>query len=186
MYRILKIEDSIRVPPEKFSMKSREAVMQALSDKYECMLDPKIGVVLAIISVEEIREGRIIPEDAGVHYPVVFKVLVFRPELNELAVGEVVDNTEFGAFIRLGPLDGLVHISQLMDDYVSFDSKNSVFLGKETKRILKEKDLVRGRVISISWEEGNKVGLTMRQPLLGNISWIAEEKKKQAKGTKEK
>ncbi len=186
MYRLLKIEDKIRVPPDKFAMKSKEAVRQALSDKYECLLDPKLGVVLLITQVDEIAEGRIFPEDPGVHYPVTFKALVYRPEINELAVGEVVDNTEFGSFIRVGPLDGLVHISQLMDDYVSFDNKNSVFLGRETKKTLKEGDLVRGRVISISWEEGNKIGLTMRQPLLGAISWIEAEKKKQLKGLKTK
>lgn len=181
MYRILKIEDTIRVPPERFSFKSKEAVKQALGDKYECLLDPKIGVVLSIISVEKIGEGRILPEDPGIHYPVTFKALVYRPELHELAYGEVVDNTEFGSFIRIGPLDGLVHISQLMDDYVSFDSKNSMFLGKETKKTLKEKDLVRGRIISVSWEEGNKIGLTMRQPLLGSLTWIEAEKKKKKK-----
>ena len=183
MYRILTIEDTIRVPPEKFAMRSREAVKQALADKYECLLDPKLGVVLSITSVEKISEGKIFPEDPGVHYPVVFKALVYKPELHELSFGEVVDNTEFGSFVRVGPLDGLVHISQLMDDYVSFDSRNSLFLGKETKKILKEGDLVKGRVISISWEEGNKIGLTMRQPLLGAIQWIEAEKKKQQKKT---
>ena len=186
MYRILTIEDAIRVPPEKFTMKSREAVKQALADKYECLLDPKLGVVLLITSVDKITEGRIFPEDPGVHYPVIFKALVYKPELHELAFGEVVDNTEFGSFVRVGPLDGLVHISQLMDDYVSFDNKNSLFLGRETKKTLKEGDLVRGRIISISWEEGNKIGLTMRQPLLGAIQWIEAEKKKQLKVVKEK
>ena len=73
-----------------------------------------------------------------------------------------------------------------MDDYVSFDNKNSLFLGRETKKTLKEGDLVRGRIISISWEEGNKIGLTMRQPLLGAIQWIEAEKKKQLKVVKEK
>ena len=186
MYRILTIEDTIRVPPEKFTMKSREAVKQALGDKYECTIDPKVGVVLSIIGVDKVDEGRIFPEDPGVHYPVLFKALTYKPELHELAFGEVVDNTEFGSFVRVGPLDGLVHISQLMDDYVSFDSKNSLFLGRETKKTLKEGDLVRGRVIAISWEEGNKIGLTMRQPLLGALQWIEAEKKKQKKGIIEK
>lgn len=186
MYRILTIEDTIRVPPEKFTMKSREAVKSALADKYECLLDPKLGVVLSVTSVDNIGDGRIFPEDPGIHYPVTFKALVYKPEIHELVLGEVVDNTEFGAFVRMGPLDGLVHISQLMDDYVSFDSKNSLFLGRETKKTLKEGDLVRGRVISISWEEGNKVGLTMRQPLLGAVQWIEADKKKQKKGIAEK
>ena len=178
MYRILTIEDTIKVPPEKFNLKANEAIKQALSDEYECLLDPKIGVILTIITVEEIGEGKIFPEDPSVHYPVTFKALVYKPEMQELAYGEVVDNTEFGSFVRVGPLDGLVHISQLMDDYVSFDSKSSQFLGRETKKTLKEGDLVRGRIISISWEEGNKIGLTMRQPLLGNLTWVAAEKKK--------
>ncbi|MBI2084765.1 MAG: DNA-directed RNA polymerase [Candidatus Aenigmarchaeota archaeon] len=181
MYRILTIEDTIRVPPEKFSLKSKEAVKHALADKYEGLLDPKVGVILNIVEVEEIGEGKILPEDPSIHYPVRFKGLVYKPELHELVYGEVVDNTEFGSFVRVGPLDGLVHISQLMDDYVSFDSKNSLFLGKETKKTLKEGDLVRGRVISISWDEGNKIGLTMRQPMLGSLAWLADEKKKKRK-----
>lgn len=181
MYRILTVEDTIRVPPEKFGMKARDAVKAALEDKYECLLDPKLGVVLSITNVDKIGEGKILPEDPGIYYPVTFKALAYKPELQELVNGEIVDNTEFGAFVRIGSLDGLVHISQLMDDYVSFDSKNSLFLGRETKKTLKEGDLVRGRIISISWEEGNKIGLTMRQPLLGNLNWIAEEKKKKKK-----
>jgi hypothetical protein len=72
-----------------------------------------------------------------------------------------------------------VHISQLMDDFVSFDNKNSVFLGKDSKRTLKEGDLVRARIISASFGVGdNKIGLTMRQSGLGAISWIDDSKKR--------
>lgn len=178
MYRITTIEDRIRVPPEKLGMPVRESIMKAISDKLEGVLDIRLGVMLAVTSVENIGEGKIRPEDAGVYYQTVFKILTYRPELHELVYGEVVDNTEFGAFVRLGPIDSLVHISQLMDDFVSFDSKNSIFLGRETKKVLKEGDLVRGRVIAISFTEQQKVGLTMRQPGLGNLTWLAEEKKK--------
>jgi DNA-directed RNA polymerase subunit E' len=80
--------------------------------------------------------------------------------------------------VRIGPLDGLIHISQIMDDFVSFDSKNSVFLGKETRHTLKEGDLVRARIISASFGKENKIGLTMRQTGLGSIAWLDEEKKK--------
>jgi DNA-directed RNA polymerase subunit E' len=105
--------------------------------------------------------------------------------MNEIVEGEVIDNTEFGAFIRMGPVDGLAHISQLMDDFVSFDAKNSVFLGKESKRTLKEGDMVRARVISASFGSGdNKVGLTMRQSGLGGMTWIEDDKRKRKVGGK--
>jgi len=181
MYRIITVEDRIRVPPEKLGLKVSEAVKKVVQEKIEGLLDPRIGVVLALVSIDKIGEGKILPEDPGVYYQTVFKLLVYKPELHELVYGKVVDNTEFGSFIRIGAIDGLVHISQLMDDFVSFDAKNSIFLGRETKKVLKEGDDVRARIISISWGEQNKIGLTMRQPLLGNISWIEEEKRKKKK-----
>jgi DNA-directed RNA polymerase subunit E' len=131
-----------------------------------------------VVSIEKIEEGKIIPTDPGVYYQTQFRLLAFKPELHELVRGEVIDNTEFGSFIRIGAIDGLVHISQLMDDFVSYDSKNSVFLGKQTRRTLKEGDKVRARIISISLKEEQKIGLTMRQPGLGSLTWIKEEKKR--------
>jgi len=96
--------------------------------------------------------------------------------------GEVVDVVEFGIFVRLGPLDGLVHISQIMDDYVSYDPKNEMMVGRDTGKIIKKGDIVRARIIAVSLREtkkrGSKIALTMRQPGLGKIEWIEEEKKK--------
>jgi DNA-directed RNA polymerase subunit E' len=181
MYKILTVKDRVRVPPEKFGLSLKESIKAALEESIEGKLDPMLGVVLAIISVDEVGEGKILPEDPAVYYQATFKILSYKPELHELVTGEVIDNAEFGSFVRIGPLDGLVHISQIMDDFVSYDSKNSVFIGKQTRKTLKEGDKVRARIISISWGEQNKIGLTMRQPGLGNIVWIEEEKKKKKK-----
>lgn len=181
MYKVITVEDKIRVGPEKLAMPKREAVKESIADKYESSLEPNIGVVLSVVDVDKVGEGKIVAGDPGVHYNATFKLLVFKPELHETVYGEVIDNTEFGAFVRMGPMDGLVHISQLMDDYVSYDGKNSVFLGKESKRTLKKGDRVRARVISVSFTDQNKVGLTMRQPGLGNVTWLEEEKKKKKK-----
>ncbi len=182
MYRIVTVEERVRVPPQKFSIDVKQAVRESIKDKMEGMLDPRLGIILSVTDVEKVSEGKIIPGDPGVFYLTTFKLLVYKPEVNELVNGEVIDNTEFGSFIRIGAIDGLIHISQLMDDYVSYDSKNSVFLGKESKRTLKEGDKVRSRIIAVSWGEQNKIGLTMRQTGLGAVQWIEDEKKKKKKG----
>ncbi|MEM5834944.1 MAG: DNA-directed RNA polymerase [Candidatus Aenigmatarchaeota archaeon] len=182
MYKIFTVEERIRVPPTKLGLKVREAVKEAIAEQLEGTLDPRLGIILSVVSVDEIGEGKIVPGDPGVHYNAKFKLLAFKPEVNELVFGEVIDNTEFGSFVRIGPFDGLVHISQLMDDFVSYDSKNAIFLGKETKKTLKEGDKVRARIISVSFGTENKIGLTMRQAGLGNLVWIEEEKKKKKKG----
>lgn len=175
MYKILDVKDNVRVDPEKFNLDLEEAVSDSLEEKYEGTLDPSIGVILSIEEISEVKEGRVLPEDGAAYYPVEFEMLVFEPQEHEVLTGEVVDITEFGAFIRIGPMDGLIHVSQVMDDYVNYDEKHGTLTGKETNRKLKTGDVVRARIISISYSEENKVGLTMRQPNLGALHWLEED-----------
>jgi len=165
----------------------KKAVKVSIEEQMEGLVDTKLGVVLTCTEVDKVGEGKIVAGDPGVFYDTRFKLLTFKPEVHELIHGEIIDNTEFGAFVRIGPMDGLIHISQLMDDFVSYDNKNALFLGKESKRTLKEKDLVRARIIAVSFgKEDNKVQLTMRQAGLGSLVWIEDEKRKQKKGIPEK
>ena len=184
MYQIITVEDKIAVPPTKFTMDLEQAVKESIAEKFEGRVDPETGVILAITEVESVGEGKILPGDPSVHYPVKFQALSWSPREHEIVEGEVVDITEFGAFVRCGAMDGLVHVSQIMDDYVSYDEKNSNLVGKQSKRILKERDKVRARIISISFKEQSKLGLTMRQPLLGNLKWIEDHKKDQKREAK--
>jgi DNA-directed RNA polymerase subunit E' len=176
MYKIVTIKEKIKVTPEKLGLSAREAIEKSIEESLEGKIDSKSGLIfLSLVSIDKIEEGKIYPADPNVYYQTTFKMLVFKPELHELVIGEVVDNLDFGSFVRIGPIDGLVHISQLMDDYVSFDKKNSVFLGKQTKKTLKIGDKVLARIISISWKEQNKIGLTMRQQGLGALHWFKKK-----------
>ncbi|MFZ3077835.1 MAG: DNA-directed RNA polymerase [Candidatus Aenigmatarchaeota archaeon] len=189
MYQIVTIEDVVRVPPAKFGLDLNEALKASIGEKMEGKLDMQIGIVLSVIDIDEVGEGKIIPGDGAVHYTAKFKVLSWMPREHEIVEGEVVDITEFGAFIRIGAIDGLVHISQVMDDYVSYDEKNSQLAGRESHRILKQGDGVRARIISISFKEQNKIGLTMRQPYLGALHWSdkpAEKKERAERKPKKK
>ncbi|MBI5347678.1 MAG: DNA-directed RNA polymerase [Candidatus Aenigmarchaeota archaeon] len=184
MYRILTIKDEVRVIPSKFNLPIEQGVKESLQEQIEGKMNPELGVFLAVLDVINVGEGEIVPEDGAIHYPAEFKSMVFKPELNEVVIGQVVDITEFGAFTRIGPLDALVHVSQIMDDRVSYDAKNATFVGKKTGKKLKESDLVLSRVVAVSLGKGRtKISLTMRQPCMGALEWIEKDKKK-AKGGK--
>lgn len=180
MYKILEVSDKIRVPPAKFGLGLEMAVKESLEEKWEGLIDRKLGVILSVLSIEEVGEGKILPENGGIHYPIRFKIIVYHPDMQEMVKGDVIDVTEFGVFVRIGPVDGMIHVSQIMDDFVSYDPKNAVFMGRESKRMIKEGDVVRAKIISVSMEDRQyKIGLTTRQPGLGVLSWIEDEKKKQ-------
>lgn len=184
MYKIVEVEDEIKVQPSKFELGLEEAVKQSLMDRWDGVIDKRLGVVLVVTDVKNTGEGRIYAGDGSIHYPVQFEVLIYKPNQHEIVEGEVIDVTEFGVFLRIGPVDGMVHVSQLMDDFVNFDRKNATFTGKESKQRMKEGDVVRARIISVSVTGSEyKIGLTARQPNLGSLDWIKESKTKQKKST---
>jgi DNA-directed RNA polymerase subunit E' len=182
MFYKLKLQDYVRVPPNLFGIDIQDAITQRLKNKYEGFISKDLGLVIDISKIEEIKDGVIIPGDGASYYDTVFEVLSFKPELQEIVLGKIRDIADFGAFISLGPIDGMIHISQSMDDFVSF-SKDKVLLGKESKRSLKVNDECRARIIAISFKDltNPKLGLTMRQPFLGRLDWIEEDMKKKVK-----
>jgi DNA-directed RNA polymerase subunit E' len=187
MYKLLDVSDSVRVPPDKFGFSLEEAVKASLEERLEGFIDKNLGVILSVISVGNIGEGVIYPGDGALYYPAEFQLLTYLPEQHEIVKGEVIDVTEFGVFVRMGPVDGMVHVSQLMDDFVSYDQKNMMFTGKKTKRKIKENSVIMAKVISVSMVEGQyKIGLTMRQPGLGALEWLKEEKKEAPRAAEKK
>jgi DNA-directed RNA polymerase subunit E' len=184
MYTIVELEDEIKVAPSKFELGREEAVKASLMERWDGVIDKRLGVVLVVTEVKNTGDGRIHAGDGSIHYPVLFEVLSYKPNQHEIIEGEIIDVTEFGVFLRLGPVDGMIHVSQLMDDFVSYDRKNSIFMGKETKQRMKEGDVVRGRIISVSVSGGDyKIGLTARQPNLGSLEWLKESKSKSKGGS---
>ncbi|MBM3200585.1 DNA-directed RNA polymerase [Candidatus Woesearchaeota archaeon] len=190
MFYELEVRGHIRVPPTSFTEKMnseeiKESVLKKLNEDFEGYISKDLGVVIGVSEVLSIGEGAIIPGDGAAYYDTTFKILAFKPEVQEVVLGKITDITDFGAFIDIGPIDGMIHVSQTMDDFVSF-SKSNVLTGKETKKVLKVNDHCRARIIAVSFKEPSnpKIGLTMRQPMLGNLKWLEDDAKKKSKPAK--
>ncbi|MFH1585605.1 MAG: DNA-directed RNA polymerase [archaeon] len=181
MFYITEVEDYIRVEPKLFGLPTQEAVENQLMETYSNYYDKELGKVVAVIEVLDVGEGVIIPGDGAAYYISRFKLLVWKIDLQELVYGTISEITNFGAFIDLGAMRGMIHISQTMDDYVSFSKANSL-QGKSSKRSLKAGDMCLARIVSFSHKgDEPKIGLTMRQPGLGKLDWIKEDQLKKEK-----
>lgn len=173
MYRLVKFDDTVRVPPNLFGLKLEKAALEMLRQSYERTIDKKYGVILVVQNAKIKSLGKIIPGDGAAYFDVEFEALVFTPAINEVLDGEVSEIVEFGAFVKLGPIDGLLHVSQVANDFFSYDKKQGVLVGRQTKRVIKPKDLVRAKIATISWKDtipASKIALTMRAEGLGKIS----------------
>jgi DNA-directed RNA polymerase subunit E' len=160
----------------------RDAAYEELKDKYEGLVDEELGYIISVIDLKVNPVGRIIPGDGGTHHSVNFTILTFYPELQEVVEGEVVEVADFGTFMRIGPVDALLHVSQLMDDFISYDERQGVLLGRESGRTIQRGDHFRVRIVAVSFPRGRssgKIGVTARQPFLGKLEWIYDEVKEQ-------
>ncbi|MBS3143683.1 DNA-directed RNA polymerase [Candidatus Woesearchaeota archaeon] len=182
MFYEIELRSHIRIDPKYFNEEVDKSVIKQLNEQFENFISKDLGIVMGVSEVINIGEGIIIPGDGGAYYDTQFRILAFKPELQEVCLGDITDITDFGAFMNIGPIDGMIHIGQTMDDYVTF-SKTGVLTGKETKNNLKIRELCRARIIAISYKNVRdpKIGLTMRQPYMGALSWLNETKKKKRK-----
>jgi len=184
MFYIVEVEDYVRVEPKLFGLPTVDAVDKQLRDIYANHYDKELGKVVKVIEVISVGEGVLIPGDGAAYYKSTFKLIIWKPELHELVYGVISEIASFGAFIDMGNMKGMIHISQTMDDFVSF-SKSNTLLGKVSKRILKQEDLCLARVVAISHKgDDPKIGLTMRQPGLGKIDWVKEDSVKKEREAK--
>ncbi|OLZ39748.1 DNA-directed RNA polymerase [Natrinema saccharevitans] len=182
MYKRVRLKDTVEVPPKELGDVSPDRVKRLLQDKLEGRMDEEVGSVVSVTEVHDIGEGTVLPNRPGVYYEAEFDAVTFDPQMQEVVDGTVVEVVEFGAFVGIGPVDGLLHVSQISDEYLAFDGENQRLSSNESDRALGVDDAVRARIVTKSIDERNprdsKIGLTAKQPGLGKHGWLEEEREK--------
>ena len=181
MFSVSTLVDIVRIPPTLFGTTLKKAAENILKSKYESMINQDLGYIIMIMGAKVEPLGKMIPGDGGTFHRVEFQALTFYPKLQEIVNGELVDITDFGAFVRIGPTDALLHLSQVMDDYLKSDVASGMIIANQSGRTLKVGSMLRTRITAVSLGKAatmGKIGITCRQPFLGADEWIAEEIKK--------
>ncbi|KAG2475218.1 MAG: DNA-directed RNA polymerase subunit E' [Nitrosopumilales archaeon] len=181
MFSISTLVDVVRIPPSLFGTVLKKAAINILKEKYESMINADLGYIIMILDAKVDEMGKMIAGDGGTFHKVEFDALTFYPKLQEIVQGEIVDITDFGAFVRIGPTDALLHLSQVMDEYLKSDVKSGMIIANQSGKTLRVGSTIRSRITAVSLGKAatmGKIGITCRQPYLGADEWIAEEIKK--------
>jgi DNA-directed RNA polymerase subunit E' len=181
MFSIVHMSDVVRIPPNRLTNSLKNTAIGILKEKYESLISPDIGYIIMIIDATANSIGKLVAGDGATYHRVSFKALTFFPKLQEVVEGEAVEITDFGAFVRIGPTDALLHLSQITDDYLKSDVKQGVIIANQSAKMLKIGSRIRARITAVSLGKGaamGKIGITCRQPFLGASEWIEQDVKK--------
>ncbi|OJI07761.1 MAG: DNA-directed RNA polymerase [Candidatus Micrarchaeum sp. ARMAN-1] len=187
MYYNYSIKDTFKMAPEYFDDDIEDVAVEVLRNKYEGTIDKDLGVIIAVYNVRDISDGMIYPGDPATHHEVTFDILTYMPKVDEVVVGEVSELIDFGAFVRIGPMEGLVHVSQITDEFISLDKKIPAFVSKRSGRNLKKGDVVYAKISTVSMKNSvkdSKIALTMKSDGLGKPEWYSSSMQNKEKGQK--
>ncbi len=171
MYTLEVREDTIRIPAEyiREGQSLSQHVDRLAHQAFEGRFDDDDNFIVVTYDHEMIGRGRIIHGDGAIYQKVRFKAVLFHLETNE-----------FGAFVQIGPLEGLLHKSQILEEPVNINQNEGKVVGTRSGNQLALKDAVRARVVTLSLNphdpRSSKIGLTCKQPGLGAHDWLGEEK----------
>lgn len=188
MYYKIKLNERIRVPPKLFERERDEAIRAVLQEKYSKTINRDFGFIIDITSAKARSKGYVIPGDPNIYYDVEFEMLVFSIEVNEVFIGKITEIMEFGAFVNIGPFEGLLHISQIGKEKFLYNKKSKSLSDSKGKLTLKKGDIVYVKCSTLSMKTTSsdvKISLTMRGEGLGKKEWIEEKKEKKKKSKKE-
>jgi len=183
MYKMERKTDTVRIPPDRLNENVDDAAMEIAKEELEGVIEDDNKLVILATNVDRTGEGKVVHGDGGVYQEVEYDALYFELIEQELILGYLCEVLQFGGFIRFGPLDGLLHISQIMNDKVEVDQGNQRLVGKESNKSLGIDDEIRARIVTVSINDRNpresKIGLTMRQNGLGKLEWLEEDEEEE-------
>ena len=171
MFRVVTIEDIVRIPPERFGEELERIAHDQLRDKYLGRVDPELGLVVVVWRVFVNPEGTIIPGDGATYHKVRADLLTYYPVMHEVVEGDIVDVKRIGIFVNIGPVDAFAHISQITDDKLVYDELRGFLQGEETKVTFSKGYIIRGRIVNVSLAPPThiRIGMTLKQPTFGKI-----------------
>ena len=165
MYKIVTKEDTIRIPAEymRKGASLNDHIDRLSMTAFEGRFDDHNRFVLVTSIYQRVR----------------FDAVLFCMDDYEVVEGAVSEVNEFGAFVRIGPMEALLHKSQIMEDQVEANVGAGMITGRQSNRSIGVGNSVRARIVSLSPDTSDprrsKIGLTSKQPGLGCHDWLGED-----------
>ncbi|CRL07470.1 CLUMA_CG020438, isoform A [Clunio marinus] len=143
MFVLAELKSTVKVHPSLFSKGLSDVAKFELNKKLANKVLHKIGLMISFREVVSFQDSSILPVDGSSHTDVIFRYIVFRPEIGSLLTGKIKSCARDGIYVTLGffddifiPKDELQHPSRFEEaeqawvwEYpVEGDEKHDLFM----------------------------------------------------------
>mmetsp|Transcript_5694 Transcript_5694/g.8257 ORF Transcript_5694/g.8257 Transcript_5694/m.8257 type:complete len:283 (-) Transcript_5694:378-1226(-) len=103
MFVITTVADTVRIPPEMFAQPTLTSVHSEIEKRYPNRVIMDVGLVICRYGdALQIGDGVCVAGDGAAHHEVIFRLIMFRPFVEEVCVGNLIESNEEGIRVSLG------------------------------------------------------------------------------------
>ena len=126
MFILTKMKSVVRLEPSSFERSLPDALKDALTEKLANKVLKDVGLVIALWDILKIGDSYLLPGDGASHTRVEFRILVFRPFMEEVLVGKIKSCTKEGVHLSLGFFDDILIPPEALQHPHRFDETDQV------------------------------------------------------------
>jgi len=178
MFILVTISDTITILPKRFQKKLDKVLANEINIKYSNQVIPKIGLCIALKAIEDVGSPKYIAGTTGMHIKVKFRMIVFRPSVQEIISGKIYETSSKGIRVSLGFFEDVLIPENEMPHPSVFDEENEIWIwkyeGSDTELYLARGDRIRLRIRELEFGEPPRPGESLPKPPLQVIGTLAE------------
>lgn len=118
----------VRLEPTNFERALPDALSDALTEKLANKVLKDVGLVVALWDILKIGDSYLFPGDGASHTRVEFRILVFRPFMDEVLVGKIKCCAKEGVHLSLGFFDDILIPPEALQHPYRFDETDQVWV----------------------------------------------------------
>jgi DNA-directed RNA polymerase III subunit RPC8 len=108
MFIVKTVHDLIRIPPALLAIPTVQAIHSEIDQKYPNRILMDVGLVVARYGdCLHVEHGVCVAGDGGAHHECAFRLILFRPFVEEVVLGTISKSTSEGIQVSLGFFDDI-------------------------------------------------------------------------------
>jgi DNA-directed RNA polymerase III subunit RPC8 len=109
MFVLAIVEDKLKILPEQFDRDSRDVLIEQIDSKYSNKVLLEVGLCISFYDILEVQDAFVYPAEGSCHQVVKFRLIIYRPFVNEVLKGKLIHSDAEGVRVSMGFFDD-IHI----------------------------------------------------------------------------
>merc|ERR1712013_330672 len=127
MFVLSEVRQVVRLMPRSLDGSLQDQVAEEINRKVANKVVVGLGLCLALYDITDIGKSFVFPGDSATHTKVTFRLLVFRPEQDEVITGKIKSCSRDGVTVSLGFFDDILIHADALQHPSRYDEAESVW-----------------------------------------------------------